>query len=139
MTDLSQTGMAALLTLVFVLVYLLMNRMTYLLFAEDKARAQLGVWRIPERTLLCAAFFGGWIEAKVAQRHLRHKTRKEPFRSQLNVVGLVHVAALVLGAMALPDVSRMAADAANRMMVDGAGTFLEPESPKMPRRFGPGS
>ncbi len=139
MTDLFQTSVAGFLVLVFVVIYLLMNRMTYQLFAEDKMRAQFGEWRIPERSLLWAAFFGGWIGAKVAQRHFRHKTRKEPFRSQLNVVGLLHVAALVLGAMALPDVSRIAAGAAQSVMADGRGTLFAPKAPKMPRRFGPGS
>jgi hypothetical protein len=39
--------------------------------------------------LLSLAFFGGWFGAKLAQRHIRHKTRKQPFVSQLNSVPIL--------------------------------------------------
>ena len=43
-----------------------------------------------ERTLLLAALFGG-VGAWMGQHLLRHKTRKEPFRTQLGVVIVVHL------------------------------------------------
>ena len=43
-----------------------------------------------ERTLLLAALFGG-VGAWMGQHLLRHKTRKEPFRTQLGLVIIVHL------------------------------------------------
>ncbi|MFP7674152.1 DUF1294 domain-containing protein [Marivita sp. S0852] len=65
-------------------LFLLINALTYLLFAFDKRRAIAKQWRAPERVLLFYALIGGWFGAKMAQRRLRHKTRKEPFRTSLN-------------------------------------------------------
>ena len=46
-----------------------------------------------ETTLLLAALFGG-VGAWMGQHLLRHKTRKEPFRTQLGVVIVVHLIGL---------------------------------------------
>ena len=43
-----------------------------------------------ETTLLLAALFGG-VGAWMGQHLLRHKTRKEPSRTQLGVVIVVHL------------------------------------------------
>lgn len=53
----------------------------------DKARAENRSQRIPESTLLYLAFIGGSIGTMIAQQTIRHKTRKEPFRSRL--IGIV--------------------------------------------------
>jgi uncharacterized membrane protein YsdA (DUF1294 family) len=45
---------------------------------------------VRESTLLLAALFGG-VGAWMGQHLLRHKTRKEPFRTQLGVVIFVHL------------------------------------------------
>ena len=63
------------------------NLLTFVLFAVDKHCASKGYWRVPERTLLHGALVGGWPAAKLAQWRLRHKTRKEPFRTHLNMIG----------------------------------------------------
>lgn len=68
---------------------LLVNILTFSVFAHDKKQARLGEWRVPEKTLLSLAFFGGWFGAKLAQRKFRHKTRKQPFRGLLNVIPMV--------------------------------------------------
>lgn len=62
------------------------NGLAFLLFRMDKDRAVRGEWRVPESTLLTLAFLGGWFGAKAAQRRFRHKTRKEPFRTFLNLI-----------------------------------------------------
>ena len=51
----------------------------------DKDRAVKDQWRLPEGTLLFWAFLGGAVGAKIAQKAFKHKTRKEPFRTWLNV------------------------------------------------------
>ena len=84
-------------------IYLcLINLATLGAFAWDKHCARNGMWRVPERTLLSMAFFGGTIGAVVAQHSLRHKTRKEPFRTHLHMIAGLQVVAL--GAFAFPAV-----------------------------------
>ena len=66
------------------------------LFWLDKAQARGGGRRVRESTLLTVALFGG-VGALLAQRMLRHKTRKEPFRTLLGAVVVVHGAAVATG------------------------------------------
>jgi uncharacterized membrane protein YsdA (DUF1294 family) len=78
----------------------LINLATMAAFARDKHCARNSMWRVPERTLLSMALIGGTIGAVAAQHGLRHKTRKEPFRTQLYLIaGLQTVA---LGAFGFP-------------------------------------
>jgi uncharacterized membrane protein YsdA (DUF1294 family) len=84
-------------------IYLcLINLATLAAFAWDKHCARNGMWRVPERTLLGMALIGGTIGAVVAQHSLRHKTRKEPFRTQLYLIAGLQVVSL--GAVAFPTV-----------------------------------
>ena len=71
-------------------------------FAWDKHCARNGMWRVPERTLLSMALIGGTIGAVAAQYGLRHKMRKEPFRTQLYLIAGLQV--VTLGAVAFPAV-----------------------------------
>ncbi|OYX43089.1 MAG: hypothetical protein B7Z02_10300 [Rhodobacterales bacterium 32-67-9] len=105
------------------------------MFVLDKRQAQSAGRRISEATLLRLAFIGGSLGAKLAQHRLRHKTRKEPFRSNLNMIVALH--AVIWAAMMLPPV-RIAAFEAISSIVASA---ISPEEPKpdLPRRFGPGS
>ncbi len=85
------------------LAYLLaINLAAYLAFANDKRRAIRGFSRIPEATLLRLALFGGTSGAIAAQQLLRHKTRKEPFRTRLLLIAALQaVILLALGAWSL--------------------------------------
>ena len=65
-------------------------------FASDKRRAVAGEWRVAESTLLALAALGGWPAAKLAQHRLRHKTRKQPFRTCLNLSVLPMIAVLAV-------------------------------------------
>jgi len=76
----------------------LANLVAFSLFALDKARAQAGGRRIPERTLLLAALLGG-LGAWLGQRLLRHKTRKQPFAAWLGLILTLHALALLAVAM----------------------------------------
>ncbi len=73
------------------------NAAAFLAFAWDKHCARAGLWRVPERSLLAIAAIGGSVGAIVAVRHLRHKTRKEPFRTILYAIAV----AQVVGALSL--------------------------------------
>lgn len=67
-----------LLTLLYVLI---INTATFLIYRHDKniAVALEGGWRVSEVSLHLWALAGGWPAALVAQRVLRHKTRKWKF------------------------------------------------------------
>lgn len=84
------------------LAILAVNVAAFLAFWADKQLARNGAWRVSERTLLWLALVGGSPGAIAAQQAFRHKTRKEPFRSQLlAIVTLQAVFALVLLALRL--------------------------------------
>jgi len=74
--------------------------LAYVFMFWDKLCALRGWWRVPERTLLFWALIGGATGAKAGQKIFRHKTRKEPFRTQLNRAFAVNVV-FVLGVVAL--------------------------------------
>jgi uncharacterized membrane protein YsdA (DUF1294 family) len=78
----------------FALYVVAINATTFAAFALDKRAAERRGWRIPERRLLVLAAFGGSPGALVAQQMLRHKTRKEPFRTSLRVIVAVQIATL---------------------------------------------
>ena len=77
--------------------FAVVNALAYGAMALDKAKAQQNLRRIPEATLLNLAFIGGSVGTVVAQQVIRHKTRKEPFRSKL--AGIVFIQVLLLSAM----------------------------------------
>ena len=56
------------------------NVLSFAAFGIDKARAQRGAWRIPEKVLMLLAVLGGSVGAFVGMRVFRHKTRKAMFR-----------------------------------------------------------
>jgi uncharacterized membrane protein YsdA (DUF1294 family) len=80
---------------------LAINALEFVVFAWDKHCARKGMWRISESTLLLLAVIGGTIGAIAGQRILRHKTRKEPFRTKLLVIAGLQVVALI--ALAFPE------------------------------------
>lgn len=115
---------------------ILVNVATYATFALDKQAAIERAWRIPEATLLTLALLGGTPGAKLAQRRLRHKTRKQPFRSLLNLIAILQIGGIVW--LAGPWGPSLPA------LIDAVSVDLHPfadrpDPPAMPRRFGPGS
>lgn len=70
---------------------LLINLITVLRFRADKRAAINGTWRVPESSLLGLAVLGGTPGAFLARRLFRHKTRKEPFTTILQVIAVMQV------------------------------------------------
>ncbi|MBS1183500.1 MAG: hypothetical protein H6Q99_3380 [Proteobacteria bacterium] len=77
------------------------NLLAYAAMAFDKAKARAGSRRIAESTLLSLAMMGGSLGTVIAQQTIRHKTRKEPFRSQLVGIVLIQLLALIVLIVAL--------------------------------------
>lgn len=76
-------------------LYLLMvNASCFLSFAYDKHQAITGGWRVAEANLLGLALIGGTPGAFAAQRLFRHKTRKQPFAFQLQLIAVLQLGAL---------------------------------------------
>lgn len=71
------------------------NGWTILRFWQDKQRALVGERRIPEADLLGLALIGGSPGALLARRWFRHKTRKEPFSTQLVLIAALQAGALL--------------------------------------------
>ena len=72
-----------------------MNVVAFIAFGIDKACARAGHRRISEATLLTWAMVGGTAGAFAGRAVFRHKTRKQPFSSQLFNIAVLQVAAVV--------------------------------------------
>ena len=59
-----------------ILILVLFNLITFVVFGYDKYLARSNRRRISEKTLLTLALFGGSIGAVFAQKIFRHKSRK---------------------------------------------------------------
>jgi uncharacterized membrane protein YsdA (DUF1294 family) len=81
--------------LALIALALCVNLFTMLLFWWDKRRAIAGERRIPEADLLGLALFGGSPGALLARRLFRHKTRKQPFSTQLLLIVAIQLGALI--------------------------------------------
>ena len=77
------------------LAYVGMSLIALLVYADDKDAAQRGRWRTSEQTLLTIGLLGGWPGALVAQRLLRHKTRKATFQGPFWASVLVNIGLFV--------------------------------------------
>ena len=80
----------------FALVYLVASVSAFFAYAADKASAQRGGQRMPERVLHALSLAGGWPGALLAQQFLRHKSAKAAFRSVFWGTVIVNVLAFVL-------------------------------------------
>jgi uncharacterized membrane protein YsdA (DUF1294 family) len=84
------------------LAYLVASAITFAIYAHDKRAAVRGAHRVSERTLHWLALVGGWPGALLAQRLLRHKTRKPFFRTMLWLTIGLHVVLLAALAGGVP-------------------------------------
>ena len=71
------------------------NLWTMVAFWRDKQAAVEGRRRTSEADLLFFAIIGGSPGAFAARRMFRHKTRKEPFSTQLFVIATLQVGAAI--------------------------------------------
>jgi uncharacterized membrane protein YsdA (DUF1294 family)/cold shock CspA family protein len=76
-------------------IYGVLSILTFVVYWFDKSAARHGRWRTEESLLLFLGLVGGWPGAVVAQRVLRHKSRKRSF--QVAFWGTVVMNSVVLG------------------------------------------
>lgn len=69
------------------------NFLAFAAFGIDKARAESGGRRISEATLLKLALLGGSPGAYAGRSAFRHKTRKQPFNSELRFIVVLQIVA----------------------------------------------
>ncbi len=71
-----------------------LNFLAFAAFGLDKWKAETGRWRTSEATLLWLAFLGGSPGAYLGRHLFRHKTRKQPFVSNLHGIAFLQAAGL---------------------------------------------
>lgn len=77
------------------LYLMLINVITFAVFALDKYNAKTDAWRISERTLFSFAIVGGSVGALLAMIACRHKTRKPKFKIGIPVILLLQVGIII--------------------------------------------
>ena len=80
---------------VYIIILAAMSLLTFAFYVTDKAKAQAGAWRIPEKVLLGLSFLGGAVGGYIAMHVARHKTKKWYFHL-VNVLGLTWQAVLLV-------------------------------------------
>ena len=81
----------------FATALIAVNFAAFAAFGIDKAKVEAGAWRVSEDALLWLALMGGTPGAYAGRSAFRHKTRKQPFNSQL--VGIAVLQVLGLGGL----------------------------------------
>jgi uncharacterized membrane protein YsdA (DUF1294 family) len=74
--------------------FIAINFLAFAAFGIDKMKAEAGHWRVQEGTLLMLAMLGGTPGAYAGRRLFRHKTRKQPFCSQLHTIAAMQILGL---------------------------------------------
>lgn len=78
--------------LMILLVYLLIiNAVTFLVYAADKRKAKKGKLRVPEKTLFLLAGIGGSIGALLGMQVLHHKTKHMSFVIGIPLILIVQI------------------------------------------------
>ncbi len=81
---------------IILIIYAVLNVISFALFAIDKRKAVKNKWRIPEATLIGASVFG--IFGGFCGMYLiRHKTKKPKFYLGLPAILIAEIAIVVFG------------------------------------------
>ncbi len=78
------------ISLLFPIIYAVLNVFSFALYGLDKFKAREEKWRISEQNLLIASLLGP-IGAWFGMRHFRHKTRKPMFKFLMPLFIGVHI------------------------------------------------
>lgn len=73
-----------------IILYPAISIITYLLYSHDKSKAKQQGWRIPEKSLHLCELAGGWLGGFIAQKTLRHKSKKQSYQLVFWVIVALH-------------------------------------------------
>ena len=76
---------------IILLILLLLNLMTFIVYGVDKLKAKKSKWRIPESTLLFLALIGGSIGAWLGLKVWQHKTQHKKFYIGIPLIMIAQV------------------------------------------------
>lgn len=86
-----------------VIIWLMVNVMSFALYGYDKRRARKNLWRVRESVLLASAWLMGGVGAWLGMRVFRHKTKHRiftimvPIAAVLQLLLMGYAAAKLLG------------------------------------------
>ncbi len=80
---------------IIIISWIVINIITYIVYAIDKWKAKKDKWRTPESTLIILAAIGGSIGALLAMYTLRHKTQHKKFYIGVPVILFLQIACLI--------------------------------------------
>lgn len=75
----------------FIYYFIIINTLAFFLMGIDKKKAQMGAWRIPEKTLFFSAIIGGSVGAIAGMQLFRHKTKHKTFVIGMPVILIVQL------------------------------------------------
>ena len=78
----------------FIILFLIVNLVVFAMYGIDKWKAIHHKWRIPEATLICAAFFGV-VGALLGMIVFHHKIRKPKFYISVPLIMILEVAIVI--------------------------------------------
>ena len=76
---------------VLLIYVLVINIIGFLAMGIDKAKAKVGAWRIPEKTLLSMAVLGGAIGVWIGMETFRHKTKHWYFKYGMPFIFILQI------------------------------------------------
>ncbi|AKB74566.1 membrane protein, putative [Methanosarcina lacustris Z-7289] len=76
--------------LLFPIVYIAINTVSFTLYGLDKFKARKEMWRISEKSLLLISLFGP-MGALLGMQYFRHKTQKPLFRYSVPAFAGIHL------------------------------------------------
>lgn len=77
---------------IIIIYYCIINAAAFVVYGLDKLYAKKHAWRVPEKTLLALAAFGGGGGALLAMLVFRHKTKHVRFVVLVPLFVLLHIA-----------------------------------------------
>jgi uncharacterized membrane protein YsdA (DUF1294 family) len=80
---------------IILILFLVLNLITFFVYGIDKWKAKKGKWRISEATLLILAAVGGSIGAWCGVKVWHHKTLHKKFRYGIPAIIILQIAAII--------------------------------------------
>ena len=79
----------------YILIYIAWNILVMLIYGLDKKKAELGAWRIPEKTLVLLAAILGGVGAFIGMHLFHHKTKKPLFKIGIPICIILNIIEIV--------------------------------------------